>query len=134
MEISPQKNPRWERRGFQIYKYRISQRLINVFNLLGGVRMKIKSWMLMLIAMGFLFSPVAMVYILEGKCEQIVTFFIKKVKFVKEVGINYKLALQRLFPNSFRERSLLYSFSSSGVKVILSENFITGPRLKKYWS
>ena len=53
--------------------------------------MKIKSWMLMLIAMGFLFSPVAMVYILEGKCEQIVTFFIKKVKFVKEVGINYKL-------------------------------------------
>ena len=96
--------------------------------------MKIKSWMLMLIAMGFLFSPVAMVYILEGKCEQIVTFFIKKVKFVKEVGINYKLALQRLFPNSFRERSLLYSFSSSRVKVILSENFITGTRLKKYWS
>ncbi len=52
-KISPQKNPRWERRGFKIYKYRISQRLINVFNLLGGVRMKIKSWMLMLIAMGF---------------------------------------------------------------------------------
>ena len=56
--------------------------------------MKIKSWMLMLIAMGFLFSLVAMVYILEGKCEQIVTFFIKKVKFVKKVGINYKLAPQ----------------------------------------
>ena len=96
--------------------------------------MKIKSWMLMLIAMGFLFSPVAMVYIFEGKCEQIVTFFIKKVKFVKKAGINYKLAPQRLFPNSFRERSLWYSFSSSGVKVILSENFTTGARLKKYWS
>ena len=95
--------------------------------------MKIKSWMLMLIAMGFCF-PVAMVYILEGKCEQIVTFFIKKVKFLKEIRMNYKLAPQRLFPSSFRESSLSHSFSSLAVKVVLPENFTTGARLKKYWS
>ncbi len=44
--------------------------------------------------------------------------------------MNYKLAPQRLFPSSFRERSLFHSFSSCEVNVILSENFTTGARLK----
>ena len=85
LKISPQKIRAGKDADFKIYKYRISQKLINVFNLLGGVRMKIKKLDVNANSDGVLFSPVAMVYILEGKCEQIVTFFIKKVKFTKEI-------------------------------------------------
>ncbi|WP_276805081.1 hypothetical protein [Lactobacillus hominis] len=43
--------------------------------------MKIKSWMLMLDSFGII--PLAMVYILEIKCEQIVTILFKKIKLSK---------------------------------------------------
>ena len=43
--------------------------------------MKIKSWMLMLDSFGII--PLAMVYILEIKCEQIVTILLKKIKLSK---------------------------------------------------
>ena len=56
-----------------------------MFNLLGGVRMKIKSWMLMLIASGWF--PLAMVLIIECDCEETMNLVYRKNKVIKK----YKL-------------------------------------------